>query len=216
VSDPTRIAADPKIFCIGLSRTGTVSLATALTQLGISAQHYPNDEVTRDELRRGQYALSILDRVQALLDIPVSPYYAQFDSIYPDAKFVLTTRPTESWLTSMKTHFELYVEHMRDDFDDFVLASVYGALHFSAERFRHVKELHERNVREYFSGRPEKLLVFDVFQGNSWPELCSFLDRPAPDHPYPHRNVALSEPARRRRGSRSRRLRGIARSWLGM
>jgi hypothetical protein len=199
VSDPAPGAAASKIFCIGLSRTGTLTLATALEQLGIVATHYPNDKATQDELRRGHYALSIVDQVQALLDIPVSPYYAQFDNIYPEAKFILTTRPMESWLRSMETHFSLYVEHMRDDFDDFVLACVYGVLHFSAERFSYVKELHERNVRDYFSGRPEKLLVFDVFQGDSWPELCPFLDLPVPDSPFPHANVALSEPARRRR-----------------
>lgn len=198
MSDPAPSAAPTRIFCIGLSRTGTLSLTAAFEQLGIRAQHYPNDRTTQKELRRGHYALAILDRVQALLDIPVSPYYAQFDDLYPEAKFILTTRPTESWLSSMETHFRLYVEHMRDDFDDFVLASVYGALHFTAERFRFVKELHERNVQDYFSGRPDKLLVFDIFEGHSWPELCRFLDHPVPEEPFPHRNVALSRPARRR------------------
>jgi hypothetical protein len=204
VSDRAPSALASKIFGIGLSRTGTLSLTTALEQLGIVATHYPNDKATRDELRRGHYSLSILDHVQALLDIPVSPYYAQFDHIYPEAKFILTTRPLESWLRSMENHFSLYVEHMRDDFDDFVHACVYGALYFSSERFRYVKELHERNVRDYFSGRPEKLLVFDVSQGDSWPELCPFLDLPVPDSPFPHANLARSEPARRRRFPRLR------------
>jgi Sulfotransferase domain len=201
------VNAGTKIFGIGLSRTGTVSLTKALIQLGIEAKHYPNDRATQDELKRAQYSLSILQEVQALLDIPVAPYYAQFDEIYPDAKFILTTRPTDAWLVSVENHYRLYVEHMRDDFDDYVMACVYGTLHFSRDRFTYVKELHERNVREYFSERAEKLLVFDVFRGDSWPELCRFLDYPIPNVAYPHRNEALTTPATRTRQNWMRELR---------
>ena len=199
-----------RIFGIGLSRTGTVSLTRALGLLGVDARHYPNDAVTKDELRHGRYSLSILAEVQALFDIPVAPYYAQFDALYPDAKFILTTRPEESWLVSMESHFRLYVDQNRDDFDDFVHACVYGALHFSAERFRYVKRLHEQNVRDYFSDRPDKLLVFDLFAGDSWAEICSFLELPVPDEPFPHRNPGLATSANPSRG-RLRRLR----SWRG-
>lgn len=195
-----------RIFGIGLSRTGTVSLTRALGQLGLEARHYPNDPVTQDELRHGRYSLSILAEVQALLDIPVAPYYAQFDVLYPEAKFILTTRPEDSWLVSMENHFRLYVEQRHDAFDDFVHACVYGAVHFSEERFRYVKRLHEELVRNYFADRPDKLLVFDVFAGDSWPELCRFLDLPVPDEPFPHKNVALAAPASPRREPLLRRL----------
>jgi hypothetical protein len=195
-----------RIFGIGLSRTGTVSLTRALTRLGIEARHYPNDPCTQEELKHGRYSLSILSEVQALLDIPVSPYYAQFDPLYAEAKFILTTRPEESWLVSMENHFTLYVERRREAFDDYVHACVYGALHFSPERFRFVKRLHEEHVRDYFSDRPDKLLVFDVFRGDSWPELCRFLDLPAPDEPFPHKNAALTAPAKPVRGRLLRRL----------
>jgi Sulfotransferase domain len=174
--------------------------------LGIKAKHYPNDRQTQRELKAAHYSLSILKEVQALLDIPVAPYYAQFDHVYPEAKFILTTRPTESWLASMETHFRFYIENMRDDFDDYVLACVYGALHFTPDRFRYVKELHERNVRDYFADEPEKLLIFDVFHGDSWPELCRFLDCPVPGEPYPHKNVALTAAAKPKRRNLMRKL----------
>ena len=61
---------DAKVFGIGLSRTGTVSLTAALNVLGIDAVHYPNDAATQEELKAGRYRLSVLDRVQALTDIP--------------------------------------------------------------------------------------------------------------------------------------------------
>jgi hypothetical protein len=150
--------------------------------------------------------LSILSEVQDLVDIPVAPYYAQFDPLYAEAKFILTTRPEDSWLVSMENHFRLYVEQKREAFDDYVHACVYGALHFSPQRFRYVKQLHEENVRNYFADRPDKLLVFDVFRGDSWPELCRFLELPAPDEPFPHKNVALTAPANPRGRSLLRRL----------
>jgi hypothetical protein len=184
-----------------------VSLTRALGQLGVAAVHYPNDALTQEELRHGHYSLSILDDVQALFDIPVAPYYAQFDALYPEARFILTTRPDDSWLESMEKHFRLYVEQRHDAFDDFVHACVYGAVHFSPERFRYVKRLHEDQVRRYFADRPEKLLVFDLFAGDSWPELCRFLELPVPDEPFPHKNVALTAPAKPRREPLLRRLR---------
>jgi sulfotransferase family protein len=194
-----------KIFGIGLSRTGTLSLTKALTTLGFKTKHYPNDKATQDELRRGSYRLSLLNEVQALTDIPVSPYYAQFDRLYPGSRFILTTRATDAWLTSIENHFRLYVEQRRDDFDDFVCACVYGTLHFSADRFRYVKELHEANVRRYFADRAGDLLVLNIAEGDDWKVLCDFLETPIPSEPFPHENIKRSRPATRRTAAPSRR-----------
>jgi hypothetical protein len=187
---------DMKVFGIGLSKTGTVSLARALTRLGIKTKHFPDDPATQDELRRGRYELSIFREYQGLVDIPVAPYYAQFDRIYPSAKFILTTRPTDSWLTSLERHFQFWVEYRRTDYDDFVLASTYGVQHFSAERLCYVKQVHEAGVRRYFAGRPDKLLVLNVFEGGGWKELGEFLGCPVPEEPYPRENPALTGPSR--------------------
>ena len=191
---------DIRIFGIGLSRTGTSSLTKALTMLGVKTVHYPNDMTTQQELKAGNYNLSVLRRAQALTDIPVSPYYAQFDRLFPSSKFILTTRSTDSWLHSMENHFRLYVEHRRDDFDDFVFACVYGSLHFNAERFSYVKELHESNCRRYFADRPGKLLVVDLTQADDgWLKICEFLDLPVPTAAFPHENKKRSAPAQRRK-----------------
>ena len=183
-----------KIFGIGLSRTGTMTLARALKALGIDAEHFPHDPVTAGELARGHYELSILRQKQALTDITVAPFYAQLDQAFPDSKFILTTRPLDSWLRSVENHFRMYVEHNSDDFIDFIHACVYGALHFNADRFAYVKSLHEANVRQFFHDKPEQLLVFDVFTGDGWKELCAYLELPVPGVPFPHENVANKTP----------------------
>ncbi len=191
------LSPETRIFGIGLSRTGTTSLTKALSILGLKTQHYPNDKTTQHELRTGQYNLSILREEQALTDIPVAPFYAQFDRLYPQSKFILTTRPTASWLGSMENHFRLYVDYRRDDFDDFVLACVYGSLHFNPDRFAYVKELHENNCRIHFTGRPEKLLVLDLLESTDpWGQLCNFLGCAVPDQLFPHENKRRSYPAK--------------------
>lgn len=173
------------IFGLGLSRTGTASLTKALKILGIKTKHFPNDKTTQKQLKQGEYNLSILNDYQALTDIPTAPYYSQLDKTYPECKFILTTRPMDSWLKSVQHHFDFYVKNMRDEFDNFVFASVFGILEFNAERFQYVYELHEINVRSYFANKPEKLLILNFFEGDGWEKLCSFLNLPIPKNTLP-------------------------------
>ena len=194
-----------KIFGVGLSRTGTLSLTAALTELGVETRHYPDDPLTQAELRAGSYELSVLNEVQALTDIAVAPYYRQLDRAFPGSRFILTTRETEAWLASVEKHFAMYVEHRRDAFDEFVLASVYGCVHFSAERFRDVKELHEANVRAYFADRPDDLLVLDVADADSMGAALP-VSRPA----RPGRALPASKPGAEKAGPHADAPRPVA------
>ncbi len=90
-----------KIFCIGLSHTGTNSLTVALELLGHSAVHYPLDRTTYRELSEGQFRLSILSRVDAIADITVAPFFRDLDRAWPGSRFILTTRDKTAWLKSM-------------------------------------------------------------------------------------------------------------------
>jgi hypothetical protein len=62
-----------KVFGLGLSKTGTSSLAEALNILGIRTIHYLYDRKSFDDLRNGNYRLSILEEYQGIVDIPVAP-----------------------------------------------------------------------------------------------------------------------------------------------
>jgi len=86
-SDRGGVAA-MKIFGVGLSRTGTISLTAALRVLGYSAHHYPP---------RPLVAAATHD---ALTDVPVIPHLRTLDCLYPDAKWILTVRDEEAWLAS--------------------------------------------------------------------------------------------------------------------
>jgi hypothetical protein len=87
---------DPAIRPEGLrprtEQDGMSSPTEALERLGVRAIHYPYDARTYDELRRGDYRPSILGEYQAVLDIPVAPFYAQLDAAWPGSRFILTVR----------------------------------------------------------------------------------------------------------------------------
>jgi hypothetical protein len=185
--------SEPKIFGIGLSKTGTSSLDAALNELGISSIHFPCDQTTYRELSEGNYRLSILNSYRAATDISVSPFYPQLDREYPGGKFILTVRDIESWLDSVSAHWDFmwkWAPHERRfrKFLEFITACVYGAHKYHRERFIYVYQQHEKRVREYFADRPDDLLVLDICAGDGWEPLCSFLKVPVPSQPFPFAN----------------------------
>lgn len=183
-----------KVFGIGLSRTGTTSLGAALRTLGVRTLHYPHDHRTHAELAAGQYRLSVLAECDAVVDITVAPFYAQLDAAFPGSRFILTVREKQAWLASLERHWRAMEEVMQRDaqfkaFTEFICACAYGTLAFSAERMSFVYDQHVRNISEYFADRGNDLLVMDICAGDGWDQLCPFLDRPTPPHPFPHRNA---------------------------
>ena len=153
---------------------------------GIKTIHFPCDQITISELRRGNYQLSILQNYQGVVDIPLVPYYAQLDGIYPDSKFILTIRDENSWLQSVEDHWRLWRDKdPHRDFTDFTCACVYGTLDFNADRFRYVYETHVRNIRNYFCDRSDDLLILNIFEGEGWQELCHFLGLVVPAAQFP-------------------------------
>lgn len=182
-----------KVFGLGLSKTGTSSLAQALNALGIRTIHYPSDESTFECLRNGLYRLPVLEEYQGAVDIPIAPFFAQLDREYPGSRFVLTVRESEAWLRSVELHWELmmdwwhhYPEFKR--FQEFISACAYGSIAFSRDRFLYAYETHRQNVERYFAQRPGDLLVLDICGGEGWEALCPFLGVEIPAIPFPHAN----------------------------
>ena len=177
-----------KVFGIGLSRTGTTSLSHALNVLGIPTIHFPSDPTTLEELRSGNYDLSILKSFQGAVDISVAPYYAQLDQVFPGSKFILTIRPIEDWLEGVQRHWN-FAERWADyPFIEFIRSVVYGTVAFNRDRFQFVYATHVRNVCDYFSNRQNDFLILDICSGEGWDKLCPFLSLPVPDISFPRLN----------------------------
>jgi hypothetical protein len=88
-----------KIFGIGLSRTGTKSLATALQILGYETLHYcplinNGDAVSLDDIKK----------YDAIISTKFYGIYSTLDLQYPNSKFILTTRDIEHWFSSISKY----------------------------------------------------------------------------------------------------------------
>jgi hypothetical protein len=181
-----------RIFGIGMHKTGTTSLHTALRILGYESAHWKSASwakaIWREMTMKGRSV--VLERSYALCDLPIPILYQKLDRAYPGSKFILTTRNETRWLSSVKNHWDCNRNSYRmswdtDSFTHRIHEQVYGTREFDAgiflERFRR----HNSDVREYFKNRPEDLLVMDMDKNAGWLELCHFLECSIPSVAYP-------------------------------
>jgi hypothetical protein len=209
-SDPERLGpmpAKPKVFGLGLSRTGTRSLTAALHVLGFDTVHYPTDQGTLDTLVRGDARFPILEHYDGLTDITVAPYFEDLDRLHPGAKFILTVREDDGWLRSCLNHWtnrsafepapedgsgaEEHRIHM--EIRRFLRAAVYASYEYDEQRFLRAHRRHIEDVKRYFEGRPNDLLVLDISAGEGYERLAPFLGVAPPEQPFPHKGKRLTE-----------------------
>jgi hypothetical protein len=177
------------VFGIGLSRTGTTSLTEALRILGYKAVHCPLSIVAFNG-KGLKLSTDIVAQFDAFTDSPVACVYRELDQAFPGSKFVLTTRPIDKWMESMR--------RMRPSF---MLLSILPKVRQIARDLGGTASFldedalakgfvnHNKNVREYFGERVGKdLLVLDVSAADAWDKLCSFLGHKSHTRAFPHYN----------------------------
>ena len=170
-----------KVFGIGLSRTGTTTLADALQKLGYKTVHVQRP--------------SQIDAFEASTDTPVSARYRLLDKRYPNSKFILTTRDIESWLASCeKWWYDLSTIKDKEIALEFAFCrgALYGVDYFDREIYREAYHRHVNGVREYFRDRPNDLLEINITAGDGFEKICPFLGKPLLNEPLPKLNQAQS------------------------
>jgi len=168
-----------KLFGIGLSRTGTKTLARCLRLLG-RGRHRTYDAYLERVFERTGDPQPLIDSAVHGDTFEDSPWYfvwPELDRAFPDSRFVLTTR------RDPEVHARSVWQHMVE------LGLQRGAppARFIAEIAAYA-EAHERAVIAHFATRPGRLLVACWERGDGWGALCGFLDRPVPARPFPHEN----------------------------
>jgi Sulfotransferase domain len=187
-----------RVFGIGLPKTGTQSVCAALNMLGIKSIHNPVDSVTIGQLKLGDYRLSILDRCEAIFDLPAACFYRDFDHAYPGSKFILTTREKDTWLRSCKNWWRIRGLNSLEGIDQYerqsgnsmiyLKARMFGCIGFNERVFSRVHDEWDASVHSHFAQRPEDLCVLPVEAVDKWARLCRFLNKPVPDIEFPHLN----------------------------
>jgi hypothetical protein len=179
--------SQPKIFGIGISRTGTTSLTAALRYLGYKTIHAPLSIIKRQD---GKLVLNVnaVIRYEALTDSMVAYFYKALDEEFPGAKFVLTVRDVDRWLVSMQHVRRIYPLLRLSPKISLLCREAFGEGHLKDTEVMRAKFLqHTRDVVAHFEGRND-LLVMDISKGDGWDKLCNFLERPIPSVPFPHHN----------------------------
>jgi hypothetical protein len=200
-----------KIFCIGLSKTGTTSLTEALRILGFDAVHW---YATKHAFRYTGDGIDIdwafFERHDAFADTPIARIYPQLDERYPDAKFILTLREPDAWLASFADQF---ADGELDPFSARLHQDLYGTDRFDPDRCRAALAAHTDAVRVHFASRPDALLTMDVTGGAGWLPLCNFLDVAVPHEAFPYR-FSRAERRQEARGGPSLRQRMLGKLGL--
>jgi hypothetical protein len=209
-----------KVFCLGLSRTGTTSLHEAFCALGLRSVHFPIHLFTQPEvlglppflpsLRLGPFsawrrkkelkasrfhhdAKTILEANDAFCDLPVPLFYRELDRLFPGSKFVLTMRDCDSWLESMKWLFDDgAVLWKQGHVGDELHHRTYGTTLFDRVKLLAAWERHHGEVDRYFRHRDGDLLILRVDRGElRYDTLASFLGMKTPlTGPCPRANEA--------------------------
>ena len=177
-----------RVFGIGFHKTGTSSLAEALRILGYNVCPENFAYFTRVAASVGGYGdcLMLAKEYEAFADSPWNyrGFYKVLDVVFPDSKFILTTRLSSRWYPSI-----LRWAAMNNTMGDgSFLATLGMALTLDNEQQAIEAYLqHTADVREHFCRCPKKLLIVDWESGDGWQQLCDFLEKSVPKEPFPHR-----------------------------
>jgi len=182
-----RSISEQKVFCIGISRTGTTSLIKALRLLDYKTIHNPLSIIRIED---GKLVLKpkVVARYEALADSMVAIMYKELDSAFPGSKFILTVRDVDSWIISMRRVQRIYPILRLHPLIRQICLEAFGKEGLDDEEAMKETFLkHNREVLEYFQERND-LLIMNFAEGDGWEKLCGFLDKPVPDSAFPHSN----------------------------
>jgi tetratricopeptide (TPR) repeat protein len=187
-------ASAAKVFCIGLSKTGTTSLDQALKMLGLQTLHWANPYTKSTISERDLFLFD------GFSDIGISWQFEMLYATFPNARFIYTTRPIESWVKSMTSHYkrvhgvleakQLRQPALQQRFNGaagLAEMNLYGRHDTWEESYRDF----DRRVRQFFADKPaDKLLELAICEGEGWEKLCPFLNVAVPAAPFPVKNAA--------------------------
>jgi hypothetical protein len=192
-ADPITIRAVPtRIFGVGMHKTATTSLHTAIKRLGIKSGHWHSAHwakaIWREMNQTGKSPT--MEKCYAVCDLPITLLFRKLDAAYPGSKFILTVRDEVKWLDSVRKHWDYQLNKYRiqwdtDAFSHRIHQILYGRTEFDPLVFLERYRRHNQDVIAHFKDRPQDLLVMDMDDGCGWPELCRFLGVPVPDEVYP-------------------------------
>lgn len=181
----------PKVFCVGFNKTGTTTLHRLFSdQLGLRSAHNPrwtDWSFVRDSAN--------LDRYDVFTD-GECPSLRDLDALYPDAKFILNTRPLAHWVLSRHKAVERSKAAVRWALTKYVPLGLVARIinrwvldngPRAMARWIAIRNTYHAHVLRYFEDRPEKLLVVNIEDEDAAARIAAFVELDVPVE-APHAN----------------------------
>ena len=193
-----------QVIGAGFGRTGTMTLKTALEQLGFGPCHHMYEVIIHPEqagfwerATRGENVdwEEMFADYRSSCDWPSCSFYKELAERYPEAKVILTLRDPKAWFKSVSNTIMVSfkgpmtlpdgrrVGPPGDFAPQLVGQKTFGG-RFDEAHMIDVFNRHNDEVRRKIP--KDRLLVFDAAQG--WEPLCKFLGVPVPATPFPKTN----------------------------
>ena len=204
-----------KVIGAGFGRTGTMSLYTALNQLGMPCYHMY--EVIKNPKNKHHLAFwqkvahtppgtqhdweTVFANYTAAVDNPASCVWRELMVAYPDAKVILTVHPRGAgtwyestidtiYFTENVWQFKVieFLTPFGRKFGDMSRNLIWGRFLKGTmdDRQKAIARYEEHIAEVKAAVPPGKLLVYSVAEG--WKPLCDFLGVPVPGTPFPNVN----------------------------
>lgn len=168
---PLTLKPCPKIFIIGLPRTGTTSISVALLESGFKVAHTAFTQRT-------------FELADVVSDCPCFSDYQQLDCLFPGSKFVYLQRELSLWVPSMQRLLNKMAPHLQPktghfnpvlkrSFEQTFLLSKHNLI--TDEHLSDCYKNHQQQVEMYFKNRQD-LLSIDISEQGSFASLMSFLE----------------------------------------
>lgn len=188
----------------GFGRTGTLSLKTALEQLGLGPCYHMS-EVYGKPAHDRQWLDAVEGRAvdwdalfagyRAACDWPQCSFWRELMAHYPRAQVILTLRDEAAWYRSITATIFRSLQREPDPADADAVAHrrmtraliyerTFGGRWRDEAHVRRVYREHVARVRREVP--PARLLAYEVSEG--WAPLCAFLGVAVPDAGFPHVN----------------------------
>ena len=195
-----------KLICAGMPKTGTKSIAKALSHLEFTVFDWEEQTFACldhwvDVFQNGVKpdVKRVYQNADAAADTSGTFFFEEILAAFPDCKVILSVREEDSWVKSVvnqieATYAQRYhkmsmlsptarkMQYVVDSCIDAVLGSRNPK---STYVFRKRYRIHNQHVKSVVPA--DKLLVYNVKQG--WEPLCDFLGCEVPTVAFPHENI---------------------------
>lgn len=184
-----RYRNQPKVFVIGLNKTGTTSVFSALKEFGLDMSNQHDAERIYNDILNGtktkKHLLKYCKYHEGFQDIPFSvpEYYKILDKKFKKSRFILTVRNNDKeWYSSFKKYYDIENSlsensYLSKGFLFKVFKRVFGSTDFSKKNGLNVYNEHYSDVLQYFKNRNQDLLILNVAKNGAYLEFCKFLNK---------------------------------------